>query len=83
MFSFVCQHLNIICSTGFYYTEEPVLYNSSAELIAEYIVKDTENINITPRGQGVITIKVYVDEVLKYGPTQLDLNSDNTILEIK
>lgn len=37
--------VNIICSTGFYYTEEPVLYNSSAELIAEYIIKDAENIN--------------------------------------
>lgn len=39
------SEVNIVCSTGFYYTEEPVLYNSSAELIAEYIVKDTENIN--------------------------------------
>ncbi len=37
--------VNIICSTGFYYTEEPVLYNASAQLIAEYIVKDAENIN--------------------------------------
>ena len=37
--------VNIICSTGFYYTEESVLYNSSAELIAEYIIKDAENIN--------------------------------------
>ncbi len=37
--------VNIICSTGFYYTEELVLYNSSAELIAEYIIKDAENIN--------------------------------------
>lgn len=37
--------VNIVCSTGFYYTEETVLYNASAELIAEYIVKDAENIN--------------------------------------
>lgn len=37
--------VNIICSTGFYYTEETVLYNSSAELIAEYIIKDAEDIN--------------------------------------
>ncbi len=37
--------VNIVCSTGFYYTEETVLYNSPAELIAEYIVKDAENIN--------------------------------------
>lgn len=37
--------VNIVCSTGFYYTDEPVLYNSSAELIAEYIIKDAENVN--------------------------------------
>lgn len=37
--------VNIICSTGFYYTEETVLYNSSADLIAEYIIKDAENVN--------------------------------------
>ncbi len=37
--------VNIICSTGFYYTEEPVLYNSSAELIAEYIIRDAEKVN--------------------------------------
>ncbi len=37
--------VNIICSTGFYYTEEPVLYNASAKLIAEYIVKDAEKVN--------------------------------------
>ena len=37
--------VNIICSTGFYYTEEPVLYNSSAELIAEYIIKDAKKVN--------------------------------------
>lgn len=39
------SEVNIVCSTGFYYTEEPVLYNASAELIAEYIIKDAENIN--------------------------------------
>lgn len=37
--------VNIICSTGFYYTEETVLYNSSAELIAEYIIKDAKKVN--------------------------------------
>lgn len=37
--------VNIICSTGFYYTEEPMLYKASAELIAEYIVKDAEKVN--------------------------------------
>ena len=37
--------VNIICSTGFYYTEETVLYHSSAETLAESIIKDAENIN--------------------------------------
>ena len=37
--------VNIICSTGFYYTEETVLYNSLAELIAEYIIKDAKKVN--------------------------------------
>lgn len=37
--------VNIICSTGFYYTEETVLYNSSAELIAECIIKDAKKVN--------------------------------------
>lgn len=37
--------VNIICSTGFYYTEETVLYHSSAELIAEYIIKDAKKVN--------------------------------------
>lgn len=37
--------VNIICSTGFYYTEETVLYNTSAEDLCEYIVCDAENVN--------------------------------------
>lgn len=37
--------VNIICSTGFYYTEETVLYASSPELLAEYMIADAENIN--------------------------------------
>lgn len=37
--------VNIICSTGFYYTEETVLYNSSAETIAEYIIEDAKKAN--------------------------------------
>ena len=37
--------VNIICSTGFYYTEETVLYTSSSELLAEYMIADAKNIN--------------------------------------
>ena len=37
--------INIICSTGFYYTEEPVLYNTSIEALCDYLVIDAENVN--------------------------------------
>ena len=37
--------VNIICSTGFYYTDEPVLYNTSAEQLCEYMVTDARDVN--------------------------------------
>ncbi len=37
--------VHIVCSTGFYYTDEPVLYASSAETLSEHIIKDAKNIN--------------------------------------
>ena len=37
--------VHIVCSTGFYYTEEPVLYNKSEESLAEYIVADAKETN--------------------------------------
>lgn len=37
--------VHIVCSTGFYYTDEPVLYNMSEETLAEYIVCDAEKNN--------------------------------------
>jgi len=37
--------VNIICSTGFYYTEETLLYNTSAETAANYIISDAKNVN--------------------------------------
>ena len=37
--------MNIICSTGFYYTEETVLYASSSDLLAEYMIADAQNVN--------------------------------------
>lgn len=38
-------HVNIICSTGFYHTEEPVIFNTTPEKLCEYIVSDAENVN--------------------------------------
>lgn len=37
--------VNIVCSTGFYYTEEPVLFRSSAETVAEHMIRDAKSIN--------------------------------------
>lgn len=37
--------VNIICSTGFYYTEEAMLYNISEEYIADTILKDINKTN--------------------------------------
>lgn len=37
--------VNIICSTGFYYTEEPLLKNLSEKQISEYIISDAEKVN--------------------------------------
>ena len=37
--------VNIICSTGFYYTEEAILYNTSAEQICQYMVTDARAVN--------------------------------------
>ena len=53
--------INIICSTGFYYTEDPLLYNASAELLAEYIVKDAKNINA-----GIIKCAVENEEISEF-----------------
>ena len=53
--------INIICSTGFYYTEDPLLYSASAELLAEYIVKDAENINA-----GIIKCAVENEEISEF-----------------
>ena len=37
--------VNIICSTGFYYTEEPLFFNHSVNYIADCIVGDAYNVN--------------------------------------
>ncbi len=37
--------VHIVCSAGFYYTDEPVLYNMSEEKLAEYIIADAKETN--------------------------------------
>ncbi len=37
--------INIICSTGFYYTDEPVLYNASLKELCNFIISDATNVN--------------------------------------
>ena len=37
--------INIICSTGFYFTEEVLFNNVPSEVLAEYIVSDAINVN--------------------------------------
>ena len=37
--------VNIICSTGFYYNDEPVMYNTPTEKLSEYIISDAVNVN--------------------------------------
>ena len=37
--------VNIICSTGFYYTDEPVLYSTSTEQLCKYVVADARAVN--------------------------------------
>ena len=46
------------------------------------VSENTENINVTIKGKGVVTVKVYVDEVRKEN-AQIDLNGSNTILDVK
>ena len=37
--------INIVCSTGLYYTDEPVLYNTSAKQLCKYMVTDARAVN--------------------------------------
>lgn len=50
--------VSIVCSTGFYYTKEPILYGASEEILAEYMIKDAKNVNA-----GVIKAAVETDEI--------------------
>ena len=50
--------VHIVCSTGFYYTEEPVLFRSSPETIAFHMIKDAKRVNA-----GVIKAAVQKEEI--------------------
>ena len=52
------------------------------DIYKQDVPENTENINVTIKGKGVVTIKVYVDEQ-RYAYEQMDMNGNNTILEVK
>ena len=37
--------INIMCSTGFYYTDEPVLYSTSVDTLCAFMVSDAQAVN--------------------------------------
>jgi phosphotriesterase-related protein len=56
------SEVNIICSTGFYYTDEPVLYNTSAEQLCKYMVADAYAVNA-----GIIKCAVENEAITRFG----------------
>ena len=56
------SEINIICSTGFYYTDEPVLYNTSAEQLCKYMVTDAYAVNA-----GIIKCAVENEAITRFG----------------
>jgi phosphotriesterase-related protein len=56
------SEINIICSTGFYYTDEPVLYNTSAEQLCKYMVADAFAVNA-----GIIKCAVENEAITRFG----------------
>jgi len=56
------SEINIICSTGFYYTDEPVLYNTSPEQLCKYMVADAYAVNA-----GIIKCAVEKEAITRFG----------------
>lgn len=48
----------------------------------EQVLENTEVVNVTVKGKGTIEVKVYIDELLK-DTRQMDLNSENRVIDIK
>ena len=59
--------VHIVCSTGFYYTDEPVLYNTDVEALAEYIICDAEkgNAGVIKAAVEDETISIFNEKLLK------------------
>lgn len=58
--------VHIVCSTGFYYNDEPVMERLSAETIGEYIVADAKRVNA-----GVIKAAAESAELTEFNITLL------------
>lgn len=56
------SQINIVCSTGFYYTDEPVLYNTTADQLCRYIVADAYAVNA-----GIIKCAVENEAITRFG----------------
>lgn len=56
----------IVCSTGFYYQEEPMLYETSAEKLTAYMVRDAANIHagLIKAGVEAETLSPFVEKLL-------------------
>lgn len=52
--------VNIICSTGFYYTEETLFSNLDVQYISDHMVSDAENVNA-----GIIKCAVEAEQITK------------------
>lgn len=52
------------------------------EVYKQNVSEDTENLNVTIKGENIVTVKVYIDEVLKQN-FQMDLNEINPTLKVK
>ena len=55
------SEIKIVSSTGFYYTDEPVLYTAAAEELADYIVTDAKATNA-----GIIKCAVEREEITPF-----------------
>lgn len=80
--------VNIVCSTGFYYTDEPVLYNTPAGLLTDYMIEDArkvnagiikcavENENISEFSEKLLRVSASVHKALGL-PIVVHTNADN------
>lgn len=59
--------VDIVCSSGFYYNDEPIMYAMSAEQTAEYIVRDALNVNA-----GIIKVAAEEGEISDFNKKLLN-----------